>query len=163
MNATDVTIRPALEADREKLIELIVQGFAEVTVHRWREERYGVIGGRTWDEWKADDVRAIDVANVVIAEADGKPVGLATFHVNEETRIGMVGNNAVLPAYRGRGIGGLLHARVLELIAAAGMEFAQVTTGLDDCYEPARRMYERQGFQPLYRSVLYMMRLNERG
>ena len=163
MNATDVTIRPALEADREKLVELIVQGFAEVTVHRWREERYGVIGGRAWDEWKADDVRAIDVANVVIAEVAGRAVGFATFHVNEETRIGTVGNNAVLPAYRGRGIGGLLHARVLELIAAAGMEFAQVSTGLDDCYEPARRMYERQGFQPLYRSVLYMMGLNERG
>lgn len=161
--ANAVTVRPAIEADRETLIDLVVRGFADVTVHRRREERYGVIGGRTWDEWKADDMRAIDVANVVIAEIDGKAVGFATFHVNEETRIGSVGNNAVLPEYRSRGIGGLLHARVLECIEAAGMEFAQVSTGLDEGYVPARRMYERQGFQPLYRSVLYMMRLSERG
>ena len=43
------------------------------------------------------------------------------------------------------------------------MEFAQVSTGLDDLYESARRMYERQGFKPLYRSVLYMKRVKEEG
>ncbi len=162
-NATKATIRQAVEADRETLVELIVRGFADVTVNRWREERYGVIGGRTWDEWKADDMRTIDIASVVIAEIDGRAVGFATFHVNEKTRIGTVGNNAVLPEFRGRGIGGQLDARVLELIEEAGMEFAQVSTGLEDCYEPARRMYERQGFKPLNRSVVYMMRLSERG
>ena len=67
-NATNVSIRQAAEADRETLIDLIVQGFADVTVNRWREERYGIIGGRTWDEWKADDMRTIDINNVVIAE-----------------------------------------------------------------------------------------------
>ena len=160
---TGVTVRPAVEADRETLVDLVVRGFADVTVHRRREEQYGVIGGRTWDEWKADDMRAIDISCVVVAEVDGKSVGFATFHINEKTRIGTVGNNAVLPAYRSRGIGGLLHARVLALIEAAGMEFAQVSTGLDKGYIPARRMYERQGFEPLFRSVLYMMRLSERG
>ena len=162
-NAAEVSVRRAVEADRETLIELIIRGFEDVTVHRWREQRYGVIGGRTWDEWKADDMRQIDVSQVVIAEVEGKPVGFATFHVNERTRIGSVGNNAVLPEYRGRGIGGQLHACVLELIKEAGMEFAQVSTGLEDHYEPARRMYERQGFKPLNRSVVYMMRLSERG
>ena len=162
-NATKATIRQAVEADRETLVELIVRGFADVTVNRWREERYGVIGGRTWDEWKADDMRTIDITSVVIAEIDGRAVGFATFHVNEKTRIGTVGNNAVLPEFRGRGIGGQLDVRVLELIAEAGMEFAQVSTGLEDCYEPARRMYERQGFKPLNRSIVYMMRLSERG
>lgn len=161
-SATEVTIRHAVEADRETLIELIVQGFADVTVNRWREERYGVIGGRTWDEWKADDMRTIDMRNVVVAELAGKAVGFATFHVNERTRIGTVGNNAVLPEYRGHGIGGRLDARVLELIEEAGMEFAQVSTGLEDCYEPARRMYERQGFEELNRSIVYMMRLRGR-
>jgi GNAT superfamily N-acetyltransferase len=162
-NATKATIRQAVEADRETLVELIVRGFADVTVNRWREERYGVIGGRTWDEWKADDMRQIDVSQVVIAEVEGAAVGFATYHLNKVTSIGTVGNNAVMPAYRGRGIGGQLHARVLELIEEAGMEFAQVSTGLDDLYEPARRMYERQGFKPLYRSVLYMKRVKEGG
>ncbi len=162
-NEAEVTIRQAVEADRETLIELIVQGFADVTVNRWREEKYGIIGGRAWDEWKADDMRTIAVENVVIAEVDGTAVGFATLHVNAKTRIGTVGNNAVLPEHRGRGIGGQLDARVLELIADAGMEFAQVSTGLEDCYAPARRMYERQGFEPLNRSIVYMMRLSERG
>ena len=94
-NATEVKIRHAVEADRETLIELIIRGFEDVTVHRWRELRYGVIGGRTWDEWKADDMCQIDMSLVVIAEVEGEAVGFATYHLNKVTSIGTVGNNAV--------------------------------------------------------------------
>ena len=50
-------------------------------------------------------------------------------------------------------------ARVLEIIEAAGMEFAQVSTGLEEPYAPARRLYERQGFEPLNRSIHYVKKL----
>ena len=56
-------------------------------------------------------------------------------------------------------LAGKLLARVLEIIEAAGMEFAQVSTGSDDPYTPARRMYERQDFTPYFRSVYYMKKL----
>lgn len=158
MVATAARIRRAVEADREILTELIVRAFGDVTVLRWREERFGVIGGRTWDEWEADLMRTIDIEQVLIAEVGGETVGFATYELDEATRIGTVSDNAVLPEYRGRGIGGQLLARVLRLLEEAGMEFAQVSTGLEDSYAPARRMYERQGFKPLYRSVSYMKR-----
>ena len=71
-------------------------------------------------------------------------MGFSSYKLNDATRIGTVDDNAVLPAYRGRGIGGQLLARVLEFIEAAGMEFAQVSTGLEEPYASARRLYERQ-------------------
>ncbi len=156
---THVRIRRASAADRETLIELSVRAFADVTVLRWREERLGVIGGRPWREWEADLMRTLDLSTVVIAEAAGKAVGFATYELDEATRIGTVSDNAVLPAFRGRGIGGRLLAHVLGLMAEAGMEFAQVSTGLEEAYTPARRMYERQGFQPLSRSVTCFKRI----
>ena len=151
-----ITIRPAVEADREALIQLVVRAFADVTVLRWREERCGVIGGRRWEEWEADLMRHADVNRIVVAEVDGQAAGFAIYGLDEATRIGTVSDNAVLPEYRGRGIGGRLLTHVLDLMEAAGMEFAQVSTGLEDSYAPARRMYERQGFTPLYCSVSYM-------
>ena len=159
LEATNVEIRQAVEADRETLADLIVRAFADVTTNRSREEQFGVIGGRSWDEWEADIMRTIDVSRVIVAEADGKAVGFATYELDETTRIGMVSDNAVLPEYRGKGIGAQLLDRVLRLMEAAGMDFAEVSTGSDDPYTPARRMYERQGFMPYFRSVYYMKKL----
>ena len=156
---TAVKIRQAVEADRETLTDLIVRAFEDATTNRLREQQFGVIGGHAWDEWEADIMRTIDVSMVVIAEAAGTAVGFATYQLDDATRIGTVSDNAVLPEYRGRGIGAQLLARVLRLMEEAGMEFAQVSTGSDDPYTPARRMYERQDFEPYFRSVYYMKKL----
>ena len=86
-------------------------------------------------------------------------MGFSSYVLNDATRIGTVDDNAVLPAYRGRGIGGQLLARVLEIIEAAGMEFAQVSTGLEEPYASARHMYERQDFEPLNHSIHYVKKL----
>lgn len=154
-----MVIRQAVETDRDALTELIVRAFADVTTNRWREERFGVIGGRPWEEWEADIMRAIDIDTVMLAEVAGKAVGFATYELDDATRVGTVSDNAVLPEFRGRGIGAQLLARVLKQMEAAGMEFAEVSTGSDDPYAPARRMYERQGFKPYLRSVSYMKKL----
>lgn len=154
--STEIEIRQAVEADREDLINLIVRAFADVTVLRWREERCGVIGGRRWEEWEADLMRTVDVNRVIVAEVDGQAVGFAVYELDDTTRIGNVSDNAVLPEYRNRGIGSRLIAHVLRLMKDAGMELAQVSTGLEESYAPARRMYERQGFEAIYRSVFYM-------
>ena len=52
LEATEVKIRQAVEADRETLTDLIVRAFGDVTTNRRREQEFGVIGGRSWDEWK---------------------------------------------------------------------------------------------------------------
>ena len=130
---TAVEIRQSAEADREILIELFVLAYEDV-----RAQQSGDILERIWDEWEADLRQTIDIKKVIIAEID---------------------DEAVLPAYRGRGIGGQLLARVLEIIEAAGMEFAQVSTGLEEPYASARRMYGRQDFEPLNHSIHYVKKL----
>ena len=160
--ATEVKIRQVIEADRETLTALIVRAFADVTTNRLLEQQFGVIGGRPWDEWEADLMRTVDIELVVIAEVADRAVGFATYELDGATRIGTVSDNAVLPEFRSRGIGAQLLAQVLRLMEEKGMEFAQVSTGSDDPYTPARRMYERQGFTPYFRSVYYMKKLAQR-
>ena len=149
-----VKIRQAVEADRETLIKLIVRAYRDV-----REPQSGEVLARMWEEWEADLIRTVDVNRVILAEVAGNAVGFATYDVNDATRIGIVDDNAVLPEYRGRGIGAQLLSRVLRSLEEAGMEFAQVATGLEEPYARARRMYERQGFEPLHRSVTFFKKL----
>ncbi len=140
--AVESRVRLAAEADRDTLADLIVRAFADVTTNRRREKQFGAIGGRPWEEWEADIMRTIDVSKVMIAEVAGKAVGFATYELDDSTRVGAQ-----------------LLACVLKQLEEAGMEFAQVTTGLDEPYAPARRMYERQGFTPYFRSICYMKKL----
>src|SRR5687768_4807245 len=48
---------------------------------------------------------------VACDRAQGVVVGFATFRLDLERKIGEIGNNAVDPAWRGRGIGGALYER----------------------------------------------------
>ena len=98
-------------------------------------------------------------ACVRVCEEQGVIVGFITFLLDEEKRIGEIGNNGVDPACRGRGVGQQMYQAVLALFRERGMRFAKVTTGLDDGYAPARRAYERAGFNIRVESVTYYQKL----
>ena len=90
---------------------------------------------------------------------DGRVIGYATFYWAPEDRIGEVGNNAVLPAFRGRGIGLALIAETIRIMREWGAEILRVTTFEHD--HPARRIYEKLGFREIARSIHFTMRASE--
>lgn len=94
-----------------------------------------------------------------VALADDKVVGFVSYSVNEATRTGQIGGNAVDPECRGMGIGPKMYDFVLNKMKEEGMEYATVVTGLDDGHAPARRAYEKAGFQKNLPSVKYFKKL----
>jgi ribosomal protein S18 acetylase RimI-like enzyme len=80
-------------------------------------------------------------------------VGFATYRLDPATGVGTILNNAVDPAWQGRGIATALYEEVLARFRAAGMRVAAVTTGLDAPHAPARAAYRRVGFGPAVESV----------
>ena len=74
-----------------------------------------------------------------------------------EREIGIVGNNAVDPDYRGRGIGSQLHKKVLEEFKRNGMKIALVSTL--DIDIPAQNMYKKHGFAELVKTIHYSQKL----
>lgn len=60
--------------------------------------------------------------------------------------IGEIALNGVHPDYAGRGIGTALYELALDEMAAAGLKVATVSTGGDPSHAPARRAYEKAGF-----------------
>jgi ribosomal protein S18 acetylase RimI-like enzyme len=95
--------------------------------------------------------RADDVGLVAVDVCSGEPVGAAWLrllkgvergygYVDDETpELGM----AVLPAYRGRGVGSDLLSRLLE---SAGAVYRSVCLSVS-VDNPAVRLYERAGFE----------------
>ena len=75
---------------------------------------------------------------VLVCEEEGRVVGFATFFIDAETKVGVIGNNAVDPECGLKGIGQQMSAAVSSLFKEKGMLFAQVRTGLDEAHAPAR-------------------------
>ena len=156
-----IVMRPVEEKDFPE-IESIIRKIWNIGVDYLREERYGLIGGKNWDDWKVERSLADhrrDRGCVYVTELNGKVVGFFSYEIDETAKIGTVGENGVHPDYRGKGIGGMQIEKVLQILKAHGMKYAEVVTGLNEKHFPARKMYEKAGFKPLYKSVLYTMEL----
>ena len=94
-----------------------------------------------------------------VAMLDGKVAVFISYRINEETRTGEICGNAVNPEIRGMGIGPKMYEFVQNKMREEGMLYAMVHTGLDDGHAPARRAYEKAGFEKNLPSVNYYKKL----
>jgi len=134
-----------------------IAGFAwEPTYAHYRsqmgDEMFDALSG-DWRQSKADEIRSLcsaHPAQFLVAEMDGAVKGFATFIIQPEKSLGIVGNNAVHPNAQGQGLGNLLHQRIIEEFKQRGLKYAQVLVGLDATHIPARKSYCKVGFSPSY-------------
>ncbi len=158
---TPVTYRTATVDDLEA-IGAIARHIWTMGLTKRLEDRFGRLGDKSWDEWTGEDiVRAVRGAlpRCLVAECDGEVVGWVSWSVNDARGQGQIGYNGVAPVARGLGIGTALVQRALAELRTAGCKVAIVVTGLDDGHAPARRVYEKCGFEPFHQSVTYVQEL----
>jgi GNAT superfamily N-acetyltransferase len=73
--------------------------------------------------------------------------------LDRDTRAGEIGLNAVDPARAGAGIGTAMYEFAVRFMQQAGMRVATVATGGDPSHAPARRAYQKAGFDVQFPSV----------
>ena len=86
-------------------------------------------------------------------------LGFIAFTLNDQTKIGEIGNNAVDKTIPRKGIGQQMYAAVFDYFKKNGMLYAKVSTGLDYAHEPARKAYERAGFNIRNENVVYYKKI----
>ncbi len=96
---------------------------------------------------------------IYVCEENGEIVGFVTFMLDQALKIGEIGNNAVDPECGLKGIGQQLYAELFKRFKEEGMLYAKVSTGLDDAHLPARRAYERAGFNIKKEDITYFKKL----
>lgn len=165
MHDGDVVIRSLAEEDVPTVLD-IAEAAWEPVFASFRELLGDTLFETVYPQWQTEKRRQVAVACrgdyghvVLVAEAAGEVAGFASYRTDADTGIGKIGNNAVAPEYQGRGIGTLLYERVLAGMREAGMDVAQVTTGGDPSHAPARRAYEKAGFNRALPSVTYYLDL----
>ncbi len=126
--------------------ELFEQMYPDATQRKRREVTEHA---RKWPEW------------FFVAEAEGHVVGFLGVRLNKgpDRVVAEIGNNAVDPARRGRGIAQRMYEHALALFREHGQKYVELVTGLDDAHAPARRAYEKAGMRQACPSVKYTMEL----
>lgn len=97
--------------------------------------------------------------SVYVVEIDGDVAAFIGYRLETERQVGVIWDNAVDPAYQGRGIAAEMYRFVLKRMREQGMKVASVQTGGDDAHIPARKSYEKAGFTAVIPSVRYYMSL----
>jgi len=160
----EILFRPVEPADVELICEIAVKAWQPIFASYRRllgDELFEALH-TGWEARKADQVRQAALHRsdcVYVTEVDGEVVGFSTFLLDEKTRLGTLGNNAVDPKCQARGVGSFQHEQAMERMRQRGMRFAKVTTGLDEGHAPARRSYEKVGFDRSTPDVTYYRHL----
>jgi ribosomal protein S18 acetylase RimI-like enzyme len=162
--STDVSVRDFESADLDRIAEItkaawepVYESYRENMGDELFDAKYG-----DWREYKVSQVKRDcrrDPASVRIACLDDDVAGYATFSVDKDAGIGEIGNNAVDPACQGRGVATTLYDDLLEEFEDRDLKFAEVSTGLTDPFAPARRTYEKVGFDIERPAVTYWQEL----
>lgn len=158
-------IREFRDEETETLAAIALAAWKPVYAE-FRRAMGGAIFDALYPDWREDKARQIRsacrpdrVGRVLVAELGGTIVGFATFYPNRYPKVAEIGNNAVHPDYQSRGIATLLYERVFDELRAAGVRFVKVETGGDPAHAPARRAYEKAGFDRSYPHVTYYREL----
>jgi ribosomal protein S18 acetylase RimI-like enzyme len=153
----DAVIRPATPDDAEAVVELSLRAWEPVFASfeaTWGRPLYQ----RFFPDWRtqqADDVRAALAANPTWVSTDSDRVtGFVNVTFDEAERAGEIYMIAVDPSAQRRGTASRLTGFALDEMRRRGMTLATVATGADPGHGPARRTYERAGFEPIHQ-VLY--------
>jgi GNAT superfamily N-acetyltransferase len=90
---------------------------------------------------------------VYVAERGNVIAGFVAVRLDRDASIGEVGLNAVDPALAGKGIGTSMYEFAVNRMKEAGIRVATVATGGDPSHAPARRAYQKAGFDVAIPSV----------
>jgi GNAT superfamily N-acetyltransferase len=105
------------------------------------------------DSWRVsqqaavEDVCADADTSVWVAIDSDSTVGFVAVKLHPDDKMGEVYMVAVDPDYQGRGAGAALLEFALDWMKTRGMAIAMVETGGDPGHAPARRAYEKVGFE----------------
>ena len=160
-----VTIRPYTQAERNAALAICIAAFTPI-----HEGFRAALGERIfalhYPDWQGGYARLFDGlaaddgrTEVFVAEADGELAGFVFALLDEPTKTGEIGLNAVAPALQRRGIGRALYEHALARLKERGAEIAYVGTGGDAAHAPARRAYEALGFDRSIPAVHYYREL----
>lgn len=157
-----VKIVPAQEQHMEEVCDITIKAWTpirEVARRELGDELFEAFFANWQEAKKADVTLLMTSGRGFVATLDDKVVGFISYRVIKDGKVGVICENAVTPDCRGMGIAPKMYNFVIEKMREEGVAYAKVHTGLDDGHAPARRAYQKAGFEKALPSIDYFMKI----
>ncbi|MCG8527309.1 MAG: GNAT family N-acetyltransferase [Opitutales bacterium] len=143
---------PILEAIRAEAFAPVFESFRQIlgdAIYETAQKREDEDQGRILASMFSSETEWF----LYVVESNGEAVGFVSFRLDEANQLGEIGLNAVRPAESGKGIGTRMYEFALSKMKDVGLKVAMVATGGDESHAPARKAYEKSGFNVSIPSV----------
>lgn len=151
MGEGSIEIRPFKPSDLDALVDLSLRAWTPVYASL-RTVLGDEIFFRLHPTWELDQAEAVRSSctserDVFVAVVDDRPVGFVAVALDAfHERMGVIDIIGVDPDYQRRGVASRLTTAAIDHMRSSGMDVAVVETGGDPGHEPARALYEAEGF-----------------
>jgi ribosomal protein S18 acetylase RimI-like enzyme len=141
-----ITFKPLSTLKPGQLFEILTTSYRELI------EKYDPINKEKYlADWQQSDKDAFDYPEtigkcVLVSYVDNQPVGFVSYDPRNFPNFGIVGQNCVLPKFRGHSFGKIQIEKLLEIFKDGKCVKALVSTGANDFFIPAQKMYKSLGF-----------------
>ena len=150
---TSIALRPITPEDDSFLARLYASTREqELAQTNWSEEQKAMFCRMQFNAQTADYQRNYPDASFQIIERDGVAAGRLLVLRSDEKKIHVI-DIALLPEHRGAGIGTKFLRELQEEARAAGKKLSIHV----ELFNPARRLYERLGFQQVEEKGMYLL------
>mgnify|MGYP001589717652 CR=1 FL=1 len=150
MDDSPLTFEPISLCSAGALAEIIGKSYSEL-VEKWPEA-----WEREHEKWEDFDRQAFAHPDTVgkcvfVGRFEDQYVGLASYDPRPEPSYAIIGQNCVLPEFRGRGFGKQQILEILRRFKDRDIRKARVVTSDHPFFRPAEGLYRSLGFQEVRR------------
>ncbi len=156
-----LSFRLALPSEYDKLEKLTIDSFEPITWMKKADDRFGPLNGKDWRQrWQARFAHIFATETVLLGEAGGELVALATANVDTSTRLGFIDLLCVFGGSQGKGYGRAMLRGMLSHLKEQGCIHANLDCLTDN--EAGNRLYASEGFEEVARSIRWFIKIPER-
>lgn len=153
-----VPCKPEHFADCARIAVQVWEGIHDAYIEYQGKELHDAFSAN----WRASKEREIieqqSWPGAFVALMDGKVAGFCGYRI-VNGNLGVLGFNGVDPQYRGNGIAKYLYEACFAHMLEQGLTCTRVYTGMDNGHAPARRAYEKVGYDKRVLSMTYYLAL----
>ena len=151
-----VPCKPEHYADCARIAVLVWEGIHDAYIEYQGKELHDAFSAN----WRASKEREIieqqSWPGAYVALLDGKVAGFCGYRTSNDN-VGILGFNGVDPEFRGNGIAKYLYEACFAHMRQQGLTCTRVYTGMDKGHGPARRAYEKAGYDKRVLSMTYYL------
>ncbi|QDT02167.1 putative acetyltransferase [Rubripirellula lacrimiformis] len=151
-------------ADLIAMQRIAIEGFAEVSIDRKMQQRFGILGETDWTVRKAfsieQDVRR-DPDGAFVAVLGNDLCGFITTWHDQQTGVGYIPNLAVASHQQGKGLGRSLIQKALDHFDSLGLTVARIETLTNNA--AGNHLYRGMGFEEIAQQIHFGLKIQNDG